>query len=218
MGGAGHSPLSLALEQPEWDAETGQKGVELLPAVRPQQPLGEKGMSPGSGPELSCTMICNMVLSAVQQRSASLQYPVVRAVPWSVACEHSYSLPGRAQCSWRRLTRSKPHQSLSILVHILLFLSVGLFLGLRVFCTTTPSVWVHETGQYEAVSPLQFTTCALSLIPRFIKCSLSTKLSCPASHELHKTCPLWVTGWKELCICSYSLFTDWPYPENPCLS
>lgn len=42
MGGAGHSPLSLALEQPEWDAEAGQKGVELLPAVRPQQPLGEK--------------------------------------------------------------------------------------------------------------------------------------------------------------------------------
>lgn len=55
MGGAGHSPLSLALEQPEGDAEAGQKGVELLPAVRLQQPLGEKRMSPASGAELSCT-------------------------------------------------------------------------------------------------------------------------------------------------------------------
>lgn len=55
MGGAGHSPLSLALEQPGWDAEAGQKDMELLPAVRPQQPLGEKGMSPAGEPELSCT-------------------------------------------------------------------------------------------------------------------------------------------------------------------
>lgn len=55
MGGAGHSPLALALEQLEWDAKAGQKGVQLLPAVRPQQPLGEQGMSPASGPELPCT-------------------------------------------------------------------------------------------------------------------------------------------------------------------
>lgn len=54
MGGADHSPLSLALEQPG-DAEAGQKGMELFPAVRPQQPLGEKGMSPASEPKLSCT-------------------------------------------------------------------------------------------------------------------------------------------------------------------
>lgn len=56
MGGAGLSPpLSQALEQPEGDAEAVQKGVELLPAVRPQQPPGEKGMSPAPGAELSCT-------------------------------------------------------------------------------------------------------------------------------------------------------------------
>lgn len=55
MGHAGHSPLSLALEQPGWDAEAGQKGMEVLPAVSPQQPLGEKGMSPASEPKLSCT-------------------------------------------------------------------------------------------------------------------------------------------------------------------
>lgn len=56
MRGADHSPpLSLALEQPEGDAEAAQKGMELLPAVRPQQPLGEKGMSPAPGAELSCT-------------------------------------------------------------------------------------------------------------------------------------------------------------------
>lgn len=47
--------MSPALEQPGWDAEGGQKGVELLPAVRPQQPFGEKVMSPASGPKLSCT-------------------------------------------------------------------------------------------------------------------------------------------------------------------
>lgn len=85
MGGAGHSLLTLALEQPEWDAEADLKGVELLPAVRPQQFLVRRGcLQPV---DLSCLVpvVCIMVLSAVQQRSTSLQYLLVRAVPRSVA-------------------------------------------------------------------------------------------------------------------------------------
>lgn len=75
-----------------------------------------------------------------------------------------------------------------------------------------------KLNSMRAVSPLQFTIYALSMILGFIKCSLATKQSYPASHELHESYPLWVTGQKELCICNHSFCTDWRYPENHCLS
>lgn len=106
-------------------------------------------------PSCLVPVVCNMVLSAVQQRSTSLQYPLVRAVTRSVAYKYSYSLPGRALCSWRRLTCLKLDRSLSILV-----LSVGLLLGLWVFCTTIPSPWMHDTDQDKGcLSPPVYYMC-----------------------------------------------------------